>query len=202
MATRRGRKLAVAALLGAAGLLAWLDLSLLQGPVDISPVAPPPGKAAARPGPIPPPATALDKRRSEQLNETVARPLFNPTRRPMDRPEAVAVRPPKVEPAKLRLVGVMKPDGAPPRALIRFADDPTGRWVAEGSEYHGWTLTKVNEGSVIVEAGGRTQELLLFIPPPPQKIAPAPPPAAPPQAQPAQAPQEPSDTGAEPKRRP
>jgi hypothetical protein len=82
-----------------------------------------------------------------------------------------------VEPAKLRLVGVMKPDDGPPRALIRYADEPTGRWVAEGSEYHGWTLTKVNEGSVTVEAGGRTEELMLFIPPPPQKAPPLPAPA-------------------------
>jgi hypothetical protein len=196
MGTRRGRRLAVAALVAAAGLLAWLDLNLLRNPVDISPVAPPPGKTAARPQPTPPPATALDKRRPEQLQETAGRPLFNPTRRPVQRAETAAVRAPKVEPAKLRLVGVMKPDDGPPRALIRFADDPTGRWVAEGSEYHGWTLTKVNDGSVIVEAGGRTQELMLFIPPPPQKVAPAPPPQAPP----AQAPQEPSDTNAEAKR--
>jgi hypothetical protein len=197
MGTRRGKRLAVAALVGAAGLLAWLDLSLLRDPVDISPAAPPPGKAAARPQPTPPPATALDKRGAEQFQETVGRPLFNPTRRPVERPEAAAVRAPKVEPARLRLVGVMKPNDGPPRALIRFADEPTGRWVAEGSEYHGWTLTKVNEGSVTVAAGGRTQELMLFIPPPPQKVAPAPPPVPP-----AQAPQEPSDTNAEAKRQP
>jgi len=196
MGNRRGRRLAVAALLGAAGVLAWLDLNLLQGAVDISPVAPPAGKVVVRPQPTPPPATALDKRRPEQLQETVGRPLFNPTRRPVQRTETAAVRAPKVEPARLRLVGVMKPDDGPPRALIRFADEPAGRWIAEGSEYHGWTLTKVNEGSVIVEAGGRTQELMLFVPPPPQKVAPAPPPAPPP------GPQEASGASADAKRQP
>jgi len=199
MGTRRGKRLAVAALVGAAGVLAWLDFNLLQVPVDISPVAPPPGKAALPPQPAPPPATALDKRKVEQLQETVGRPLFNPTRRAVQRAEMTAAVPraPKVEPARLRLVGVMKPDDGPPRALIRFADEPAGRWIAEGSEYHGWILTKVNDGSVIVEAGGRTQELMLFVPPPPQKVAPAPPPALAPQA-----PQEPSETKPEAKRGP
>ena len=44
-----------------------------------------------------------------------------------------------------------------------------------------------NEGSVIVEAAGRSQELMLFIPPPPQKVPPAPPPASPAQPQPPEA---------------
>jgi hypothetical protein len=175
--------MAVVALAVAAGVLAWLDFHLLQTPVDISPVAPPMGKAEAGVQQSPQPATALDKKTAEQYPETVGRPLFNPTRRPVQRVEPVA-RAPKVEPAKLRLVGVMKADEGPPRALIRFADEPTGRWISEGGEYHGWTLTKVNEGSVIVEAAGRTQELMLFIPPPPQKVAPLPPAAMPPAPQP------------------
>jgi hypothetical protein len=185
----RGTKLAVAALVGAAGVLAWLDYGLLQDPVDISPVAPPAGRTEAHPQPSPAPSTALDKRKAEQFLEMVSRPLFNPARRPVQRvePEAAAGRAPKVEPAKLRLVGVMRVADEPPRALIRYADEPAGRWIAEGGEYHGWTLTKVNEGSVVVEAGGRSQELMLFIPPPPQKVPPAPPPAAPAQPQPPEA---------------
>jgi len=186
----RGAKLAVVALAGAVGVLAWLDYGLLQDPVDISPVAPPPGRAEARPQASPPLSTALDKKAPEQFQETVGRPLFNPSRQPVQRadPAAAAGRAPKAELARLRLVGVMKPDDGPPRALIRYADEPTGRWVAEGSEYHGWTLTKVNEGSVTVEAGGRTQELMLFIPPPPQKTPPLPAPA-PPAPQPPPTPQ-------------
>ena len=176
MGSRRGARLAVAVLAGAAGVLAWLDYHLLQSPVDISPVAPPPGKAEARSQHSAPPATALDKKSAEQFQEAVSRPLFNPSRRPVQRTETAARVPPKAEPAKLRLVGVMKADDGPPRALIRFAGEPTGRWIAEGGEYHGWTLTKVNDGSVIVEAGGRPQELMLFIPPPAQKVAPLPPP--------------------------
>ncbi len=189
MGKRRGTRLVVAALAGAAGVLAWLDYRLLQDPVDISPVAPPPAKAEARPQQGPQPATALDKKRAEQFQETVGRPLFNPSRRPVQRSDPVARAPKKMDPAKLRLVGVMKPDDGPPRALMRFADESTGRWIAEGGEYHGWTLTKVNDGSVIVEAGGRSQELMLFIPPPAPKSVPPPAPAP-------QALQEPTDSKA------
>jgi hypothetical protein len=180
MGSRRGTKLAVAALAGAVGVLAWLDYRLLQDPVDISPVAPTSGKADVRPPQSPKPATALDKRAPEQFPEIVNRPLFNPSRRPVQPAEPAIVRAPRMEPSRLRLVGVMKPDDGPPRALIRYADEPTGRWIAEGGEYHGWTLTKVNENSVIVEAGGRTLELMLFIPPPPQKAPPLPAPPLPP----------------------
>jgi len=182
MGRARGTKVAVAALAGAAGVLAWLDVQLLQSPVDVSPVAPPQSKTESRPQQNPQPATALEKRTPEQFPETVGRPLFNPSRRPVQRTEAAARVPPKAEPARLRLVGVMKADDGPPRALIRFADEPAGKWIAEGVEYHGWTLIKVNEASVIVEAGGRTQELVLFIPPPAQKVAPAPPPVPVPQS--------------------
>jgi len=182
MGRARGAKVAVAALAGAAGVLAWLDVQLLQSPVDVSPVAPSQGKAESRPQQNPQPATALDKRTPEQFAETVGRPLFNPSRRPVQRTEAAARLPPKAEPARLRLVGVMKADDGPPRALIRFADEPAGKWIAEGGEYHGWTLIKVNEASVTVEAGGRTLELVLFIPPPPPPKGVAPPPPAPPEA--------------------
>jgi hypothetical protein len=188
MGSRKGTKAAVAALAGVAGVLAWLDFQLLQSPVDISPVAPPPGKAEARPQQSPQPATALDKMTPEQFRETIGRPLFTPNRRPVQRPETAARMASKAEPARLRLVGVLKPDDGPPRALIRFADEPVGKWIAEGGEYHGWTVTKVNDGSVTVEAGGRTLELILFIlPPPAPKNIPPPPPTA----------QEPTDAKAE-----
>jgi hypothetical protein len=201
MGRRKGSKVVVAALAGAAGVLAWLDFHLLQSLVDVSPIAPPPGKTEVRPQRSPPPATALDKKAPEQFQEAVDRPLFNPGRRPVQRSQT-ATRAPKMAPVRLRLVGVMKPDDGPPRALIRFADEPAGRWVAEGEEYHGWTLTKVNEGSVTVEAGGRTEELMLFIPPPAPKVAPAPAPQAPKVGPAPQAPQQSADPEADAARQP
>ena len=195
MARRRGTNLVVAVLAVTAGVLAWLDFHLLQTPVDVSPVAPPPARTEVRPQRSPPPATALDKKTPEQFQEAVDRPLFNPGRKPVQRSQT-ATRAPKMAPARLRLVGVMKPDDGPPRALIRFADEPAGRWIAEGDEYHGWTLTKVNDGSVTVKAGGRTEVLMLFTPPPPLKVAPVAAPKVAPAPTP-QAPQQAADPEAD-----
>jgi hypothetical protein len=175
MRSGRGTRLAVAGLAGAAGLLAFLDYHLLQSPIDISPVAPPVQKAdLPHPG-SPKPTTVLDRKKPEDFQATVSRPLFSPNRRPVQRGETAGGQP-KAETAKLRLIGVIRPEDGPPRALIRFGDELTGRWIEEGGVYNGWTLTRVDENSVIVEAGGRTQELKLFLPRPPPKepVGPAP----------------------------
>jgi hypothetical protein len=160
MRAGHGRRLAVASLAVAAGLLAMLNWQLVQSPVDISPVSPPSDKADAPPVGDGQPATALDGKTADQFRETVARPLFNPSRRPVERAETPG-KEPKVELVELRLVGVMKAAGQPPRALLRLANEPTGKWIAEGTQIDGWKLRKVNERSVVVESGGRSQELTL-----------------------------------------
>ena len=107
-------------------------------------------------------ATALDKKTAEQFQETVGRPLFNPGRRPVQRDEAAAE--PQAGPAELRLIGVMKSASQPPRALLRSANEANGKWIDEGAEFNGWKLRKVNERSVIVQSGSRSQELMLSMP--------------------------------------
>jgi hypothetical protein len=163
MRMNNGTPLGVAALAGAAGLLALLNLHLLRSPVDISPIAPPPGKAGAPRADKLEPATALDKKAAEQFQETVGRPLFNPNRRPVERKDTAAAEP-KTEASDLRLVGVMKAPDRPPRALLRSANAPTGKWIAEGAEINGWKLRQVNERSVILQSGARSQELKLATP--------------------------------------
>ena len=59
-----GTGLGIAALAGAAVLLALLNLHLWSSPVDISPVTPPSGKAEAPRPDGTTPATALDKKTS------------------------------------------------------------------------------------------------------------------------------------------
>ena len=58
----------------------------------------------------------------------------------------------------------MKAANQPPRALLRSANEPNGKWIAEGGEFNGWKLRKVNERSVILQSGGRSQELQLAVP--------------------------------------
>ncbi|MGH6691731.1 MAG: hypothetical protein ACREF4_13755 [Gammaproteobacteria bacterium] len=157
----RGTRLGIAALAGAVVLLALLNLHLWSSPVDISPVAPPPGKAEAPHPDSTALVTALDKKTADEFRDTVRRPLFNPDRRPIERKETAA---PKAEASDLRLVGVMKAANQPPRALLRSAGEPNGKWVAEGGEFNGWKLSKVNERSVVLQSGGRSQDLQLAVP--------------------------------------
>jgi len=160
MQVRNGTRRVVAALAGAIGLLVWLNWYLAMSPIEISAVAPPTDKADAPRLGNGQPATALDKKTAEQFQETVGRPLFNPNRRPVQR-HATTTKEPKLESSELRLIGVMKSANQPPRALIRLANEPTGKWIAEGAEFNGWKLRKVNERSVVVQAGDRLQELNL-----------------------------------------
>jgi general secretion pathway protein N len=153
----------VAALAGAAVLLAILNLQLLRTPVDVSPIAPPARETDAPRPDSGRPATALDTRTAEQFQETVGRPLFNPSRRPVPRKEAAEARP-NAGVGDLRLVGVMRAADQPPRALLRSANAANGRWIAEGAEFNGWTLHKVDERSVVLKSGARSQELKLAAP--------------------------------------
>lgn len=159
MRMRRGTRLGVALLAGTAGLLSLINLHLLRSPIDTSPVAPAADKADAPRRDGGELATALDERTAEVFRQIVDRPLFNPSRRPVQRTETAAAQPEAA--SELRLVGVMKEANQPPRALIRSAGEATGKWIAEGAEFKGWTLRKVKDHSVIVEAGGRSQELTL-----------------------------------------
>ena len=158
----------------AAVLLALVNLQVLRTPVDISPVAPPAGKADAPPPGSAEPATTLDKRTADEFRETVARPLFDPSRRPVERKES-AEDGPGAAVSDLRLVGVMQSADRPPRALLRSPNEPTGKWIAEGAELNGWTLHKVGQRSVVLKSGTRSHELKLTAPrrsgddPPPPK---------------------------------
>jgi hypothetical protein len=153
----------IAALAGAIVLLGLINLHLLRSPVDISPIAPPPGKSDVPRADISQPGTALDKKAAEQFQETVGRPLFNPDRRPVERKETAEAGP-NAAPSDLRLVGVMKAADQPPRALLRSSNAPTGKWIAEGGEFQGWKLRRVNERSVVLQSGARSQELKLDTP--------------------------------------
>jgi hypothetical protein len=172
MRMSRGARLGIATLAGAVVLLGLLNFYSWRSSVDISPITPPPDKTGAPRPDSTAPATALDKKTADDFRETVRRPLFNPDRRPVERKETAAE--PKAEVSDLRLVGVMKAANQPPRALLRSADAPNGKWIAEGGEYNGWKLRKVNERSVILQSGGRSQELQLAVPRRPPDEPPAP----------------------------
>jgi hypothetical protein len=144
---------------GVAALLV-LNLYLFQAPIDTSPI--PPGTSKAdRPNDGPSDlATPLDKKPVARFVEIVSRPLFTPDRKPVQRDRSQSSDT-IAGTGDMRLVGVIKVDRQPARALIRLSSQSTGKWISEGEEFDGWKLRQVRERSVIVESGGRTHELEL-----------------------------------------
>lgn len=142
------------------GVLVLLNAYLLQASVDISQIEPQSKKVDAGKGGTSDLTTVLDKKPVGQFRETVGRPLFNPDRKPVQRDRSQPVDSAAAT-GDMRLVGVMKLDHQPARALIRLAGETSGKWISEGERFGGWRLRQVNERSVVVEAGGRTHELTL-----------------------------------------
>ena len=161
MPGRRDTNTLLVALIGSVvGVLVLLCAYLLQAGVDISQIEPESQKLEVRKDGTSDLTTALDKKGIAQFRETVSRPLFNPDRRPVQRDRAQAVDTAAAA-GDMRLVGVVKLDRQPPRALIRLTGEASGKWIAEGEQVGGWKLRQVNERSVIVESGGRQHELTL-----------------------------------------
>ena len=160
MRTDNGGKTAIAVLAGVVGLLALLNWYLIASPIDVSPIAPTAGNAGTPHRGNTDLATALDNKSFAQFQEVVGRPLFNPNRRPVVRDSDTA-KEAAPDPSEMRLVGVMKSGNEPSRALIRFANEQTGRWLAEGEQHNGWRVRKIDTRSVVVEGSGRSHELTI-----------------------------------------
>lgn len=164
---------AIVLLGGAIGVLLALNWFLFRSPVDISPIDPAKAGATALVAPNLKLATPLDSKPAAQFAEAVNRPLFNPGRRPVKR-EPAAADSGEAQPSELQLVGVVKSGGSGARALIRAAGAQSGKWIAQGEQFNGWTLRTIGERSVVVEAGGRSHELALGAPRRQAEDAPAP----------------------------
>lgn len=103
------------------------------------------------------------------FDETLARPVFEPSRRPRPKPEvnvaATEDNAPDAVPVSaegLRFVGLMKTAKGEPRALLRSADQPQGAWVGKGGEISGWTVREVGERQVVLEAQSKRVEIKLY----------------------------------------
>jgi hypothetical protein len=153
------------ALAGVCAVLAFFAVYLLVTSVDISPILPDSPLSGSGEPVGAGLATPLDSKPVTEFRETVQRPLFNSTRRPVDRPKTAKAQG-STESSSLpdmRLVGIVKSGSDPNRALIRAGDQANGKWVAEGETINGWKLRSVKDRSVIVEAEGRSHELTLQV---------------------------------------
>lgn len=147
-------------LLGAVGYSNWvawseaLDTSIV--PVPVSPA----DQAATAPSQSSFKAAVLD-----DYKETVERPLFQSDRRPpkpepvKDESAALAAAETSVDKnanTGLRFLGMMRPVGQAPRALVQLDGAANAEWVAEGSAAGDWKMIEIRDDNiVVVNAGAR-----------------------------------------------
>ncbi len=155
------------------GLLAALNFALARRPVDISPdysgakVEQGTGASAQ--------TTESNFDANFELTETLARPLFSPTRRKFV-PQQVVVEE-VLEPAPAELpeppapVAVLRPEinlqgtrriGVAFSALVQDTADSPSKWVTVGEILHDWTVAKIDENSIVLSSGSETVTYLLY----------------------------------------
>jgi hypothetical protein len=145
--------------------LAIFNLIVSRTEIDLSPIAP---DVSARP----PASARVAETRAEipdiPLPETLARPLFSPTRRdfvaeaaPVEAVEAVATpveetpAPPHVSLQGTRSIGGHQ------SALVAF-DDQESNWVSVGDELSGWTVTDIGANRLVITRGSTRIESTLY----------------------------------------
>ncbi len=143
--------------------LGALNVNLAHTPIDISPIASTApfatGGGEGRTSVMPQASVPLT-----ELRETIERPLFMPSRRPVQaRPAAARNIPPPVEveqaPINLRLSGTIHTGSSAGRALIVSSGEPKGRWLEEGAEIEGWSVVAVERFAVQMRSGQRLRQL-------------------------------------------
>jgi general secretion pathway protein N len=108
--------------------------------------------------------------RLDELAETTARPLFEPTRRPPSPPPRVAPPPPKPQvaaplpvapPPSYRLVGVVADPSRPVAVLTGGAGRKPHR-VQVGDVVDGWQVMRIAPTEVAIENNGREVVFRMF----------------------------------------
>ena len=101
----------------------------------------------------------------ESLSETVERPLFRSTRRPLEPVAKVVEESPEPEKLNILLSGVVI-TAKEKFAHIRERDDARAKTLSEGDRIGIWRLKAILPDRVILESGERTEEILLKAAPP------------------------------------
>jgi hypothetical protein len=106
----------------------------------------------------------------DDLRDTVRRPLFEKTRRPVEPPPRVAPAPaapapiprPTADPNALSLLGVVKSDEGEAMALLRRNQSGQNVRLQEGETVDGWTIDRIDADAVVLRQGDTRIALQLF----------------------------------------
>jgi hypothetical protein len=132
------------------------------------------GSATRQPAPTRGPEDAtgpnpLARLELNSLRDTVGRPLFEKSRRPVEPIRKIEAPPPPVvqrapDQAALTLLGVLKSEG---KAVALLKRNQTGQNVRaeEGDTIDGWTVKQIEYRRVVLSQGGREIALQMFIKP-------------------------------------
>ncbi len=165
---RRGRPVLNGALLVMTAALVALTWKSATTTIDTVPIAIDAGRSAP-PVPAQLPITQAQLPNSTALTETLARPLFSPSRRlpvavaePSDVSAETApaqVTETAAEASRLVLIGRIKIGSRDARALIRGEGQESGKWVSVGGEVGGWRLTRIDDDTARIEKNGSVEHL-------------------------------------------
>ena len=155
------------------GGLGLLNFKLADAPVDTSPIPVLDSPTSETNAKASPPDSLVPRSLSE-FGETIVRPLFSPTRRPVvaqvvpPEAETAAVESPAPEasasvPSRLTLIGLMRV-GDRDRALIRSEDALRGTWIEVGQEISGWRVSEIDDKGVVIKGTSSRQVLFLHAP--------------------------------------
>lgn len=136
------------------GALAYADWRVYWATIDTSPLASIERPQTESSGSPELSAATLPHRTEAMFPQTVARPLFHPDRKPIERakPAAIKAPPPAPPPTldKLQLVGVMRTGVNQYRALIRSSVEAPGEWLVVGDQIQGWLLRAIDTDGVVL----------------------------------------------------
>lgn len=107
----------------------------------------------------------------DQLHDTVGRPLFERTRRPLEPPQTRAapapalpapIPRPAADPNALTLLGVLINDGGHAIALLQRNSTGQSVRLQEGDTVDGWTIERIEAEEVVLKQGDTNIALQLF----------------------------------------
>ena len=148
----------------AAGVACW---SAWTSEIDVSPITPAPAAALSRDGDAGTLALPLAALLPplETFRETLSRPLFSSTRRPVQ----AEIEPPQITPAPppasvdgFRVLGVIRSSEAPPQALLATPEAPLGEWLRIGQRAVGWQLVEISDAGITLAAENIERKLSLY----------------------------------------
>lgn len=117
-----------------------------------------------------PPAFVADEAASQTAAddlETLNRPIFNKSRRPIAATSSVAARQDSAEPVAsltgLQLAGIIK-KGKSRQAFILSPTNPGGEWLAAGETVNSWTISIIGDTELTLRSGAKSTRLQLYPP--------------------------------------